>query len=173
MYPLVVDLNFLNNSRYITLPTHSCLVLYSFCACLLHSLIMNNVFVSISSQPTLAIPLCIIDFRFNIIGPYDVILCCYQKRFSFSLKVSFSLSYLNLFVLEFTNLSLEILIHFFSFLFLTYCCSVCPYIVTAVISHCNTSFFAPFIVFKSPPRIDASMLSSKLAIPFPSSFLDT
>ena len=34
------NLNFLHISRWITLPTQSCLVLYSFCAKLLHSLIM-------------------------------------------------------------------------------------------------------------------------------------
>ena len=34
------NLNFLHISLWITLPTHSCLVLYSFCANLLHSLIM-------------------------------------------------------------------------------------------------------------------------------------
>ena len=34
------NFNFLHNSQWITLPTQSCLVLYSFCANLLHSLIM-------------------------------------------------------------------------------------------------------------------------------------
>ena len=34
------NLNFLHTSQWITLPTQSCLVLYSFCANLLHSLIM-------------------------------------------------------------------------------------------------------------------------------------
>ena len=34
------NLNFLHNSQWITFPTQSCLVLYSFCASLLHSLIM-------------------------------------------------------------------------------------------------------------------------------------
>ena len=34
------NFNFLHNSQWITFPTESCLVLYSFCANLLHSLIM-------------------------------------------------------------------------------------------------------------------------------------
>ena len=34
------NFNFLHNSQWITFPTQSCLVLYSFCANLLHSLIM-------------------------------------------------------------------------------------------------------------------------------------
>ena len=42
------DLNFLQNSHWITLPTQSCLVLYSFCANLLHSLIMWLIVSSIS-----------------------------------------------------------------------------------------------------------------------------
>ena len=42
MYYLFVwsNLNFLHNSQWITLPTQSCLVLYSFCVNLLHSVIM-------------------------------------------------------------------------------------------------------------------------------------
>ena len=42
IYHLLVwlNLNFLHISQWITLPTQSCLVLYSFCANLLHSLIM-------------------------------------------------------------------------------------------------------------------------------------
>ena len=36
----IVKFNFLHISQWITLPTQSCLVLYSFCANLLHSLIM-------------------------------------------------------------------------------------------------------------------------------------
>ena len=42
IYHLLVwsNLNFLNISKWITLPTQSCLVLYSYCANLLHSLIM-------------------------------------------------------------------------------------------------------------------------------------
>ena len=43
IYHLLVwsNLNFLHISQWITLPTQSCLVLYSFCANLLHSLIMG------------------------------------------------------------------------------------------------------------------------------------
>ena len=35
-----LNFNFLHNSQWITMPTQSCLVLYSFCVNLLHSLIM-------------------------------------------------------------------------------------------------------------------------------------
>ena len=42
------NLNFLNISQWITIPPHSCLVLYSFCANLLHSLIMRLLVESLS-----------------------------------------------------------------------------------------------------------------------------
>ena len=42
------NFNFFHNSRWITLPTQSCLVLNSFCANLLHSLIMWLVVLSLS-----------------------------------------------------------------------------------------------------------------------------
>ena len=50
VYHLLVrsNLNFLHISQWITLPTQSCLVLYSFCANLLHSLIMWLVVSSLS-----------------------------------------------------------------------------------------------------------------------------
>ena len=49
-YHLLVwsNLNLLHISQWITLPTHSCLVLYSFCANLLHSLIMWLIVSSLS-----------------------------------------------------------------------------------------------------------------------------
>ena len=41
------NFNFMHNSQWITLSTQSCLVLYSFCACLLHPLIMWLILSSI------------------------------------------------------------------------------------------------------------------------------
>ena len=43
-----LNFNFLHNSQWITLPTKSCLVLYSFCANLLHLLIMWLIVSSLS-----------------------------------------------------------------------------------------------------------------------------
>ena len=50
IYHLLVrsNLNFLHISQWITLPTQSCLVLYSFCANLLHSLFMWLIVSSLS-----------------------------------------------------------------------------------------------------------------------------
>ena len=42
------NFNFLHTSRFIMLPTQSCLVLYSFCATLLHSLFMQFIDSSLS-----------------------------------------------------------------------------------------------------------------------------
>ena len=52
IYHLLVwsDLNFLHISQWITLPTHSCLALYSRCANLLHSLIIWLMVSSLSPQ---------------------------------------------------------------------------------------------------------------------------
>ena len=52
LYHLFVWSNFndLQNSQWITFPTQSCLVLYSFCASLLHSLIMLFIVSSLSPR---------------------------------------------------------------------------------------------------------------------------
>ena len=51
--------------------------------CLL--LIVSSLFFA---QATLVILLRIIYFRFNIIGPYGVVLYCYKIRYSFSFEIS-------------------------------------------------------------------------------------
>ena len=68
------NLNFLHNSQWITLSDQSCLVLYAFFANLLHSLMWIMV---TSLSPTFAILLCFIYSRFDLIGSYGVVLCCY------------------------------------------------------------------------------------------------
>ena len=55
------NLNFLHISQWITLPTQSCLVLYSFCANLLHSLIMWLI-VSSLSQHSLHLLFCWVQY---------------------------------------------------------------------------------------------------------------
>ena len=70
--------NFNTNPSYrLTDPTksetQSCLVLYSFCANLLHSLIMWLMVSALSPQ--------FIYSRFDMIGSYDVVLCCVLGRF--------------------------------------------------------------------------------------------
>ena len=53
------NFNFLHKSFWISLPTQSCLVLYSFCACLLHSLIMWSI-VSSPSPHNLHLLFCFV-----------------------------------------------------------------------------------------------------------------
>ena len=76
--------NFLHISQWITLPTQSCLALYS-CANLLLSLIM---WLIVSS--TFTVLLRLIYSGFDMIGSYGVVLCCYLEGFRFFLKVTFS-----------------------------------------------------------------------------------
>ena len=86
-----LNLNSLHISQWITLRTQSCLVLYSFCVNLLHSLIMQLIVYAIDHHITyICNSLCLINSRFDMIGSYGVVLSCYLERFCFSLKVSFS-----------------------------------------------------------------------------------
>ena len=55
------NLNFLHISQWITLPTQSCLVLYSFCANLLHSLIMWLMVSSLSPQSLHSLFCCVLS----------------------------------------------------------------------------------------------------------------
>ena len=53
--------NFLHISQWITLPTQSCLVLYSFCANLLHSLIMWLIVLSLSLHSLHLVFCCVLS----------------------------------------------------------------------------------------------------------------
>ena len=78
IYHEVVWSNFsiLYNSPLVTFSTQLCLLLYFFCESLLHLLIMLSNVSFLLIQPTIAIQLRIINFSFNIIDPYGVVLCC-------------------------------------------------------------------------------------------------
>ena len=85
------NFNFLHNSQKITLPTQSCLVLCTFCANLLHSLIMSLMVSSLSSHNLhSAFLLRLIYSCFDLISPYCIVFCCYSEKFSFSLEVFLS-----------------------------------------------------------------------------------
>ena len=150
IYHLVIwsNFNFLYISQWISIPTYTWQVLYSFCDSLFQSLIMW-VILFFQSQLNLQLQCYIIDFHFDIICPYGV-LCRYEKNFSFSLNISFKLSCPGLFAWDFANLSLEICIQlfYFSYLFRNFCSfSLCRYCFT---SHCYRSFFDLFnVVFDS------------------------
>ena len=77
IYHLLVwsNLNFLHISRWITLPTQSCLVLYSLCANLLHSLIMRLIISSLS-QHSLHLLFCWVLSIFALIWLVLMALSC-------------------------------------------------------------------------------------------------
>ena len=60
-------LNLLHNSQWITLPTRSCLVLYSFCASLLRLLIMWLMVSSLSPHNLHLVFCCVVYFCFDIV----------------------------------------------------------------------------------------------------------
>ena len=84
------NFNFLHKFQSITLPIYSCLVLYSFCASLLYLLIMWLIVSSLSPHNLDLLFCYILSILALMIDPYGVVLSCYWKSFSSSLKVSLS-----------------------------------------------------------------------------------
>ena len=74
------NFNFLHISRWITLPTQSCLVLYSFCANLLHSLIMWLMFLSLSPHNLHLLFWCILSILTLIWLVLMVLFCAANRR---------------------------------------------------------------------------------------------
>ena len=97
------NLNFWHNSQWITLPTQSCLVSCSFCANLLLSLIMWLLLSSLSLH-NLHLLFCCVYSCSDMIGFYGVVLCFYQERFRFFLKVSLS-RHIHVFLCEMSLIS--------------------------------------------------------------------
>ena len=97
------NFNFLHNSQWITLPTRSCLLLYSFCANSLHSLIMWLIISSLSLHRLHLLFFFLVGGASGLFllwhSPYSVILSINLKRFSFSLKISF-LNHVQIFSFE-------------------------------------------------------------------------
>ena len=115
------NFSFLLNSQWITLPTQLCLLLYSFCANL-----------SCISPHNLYLLFCCVLFisRFDIVCPCGVVLCCYQKRLSLSLKVSLSSPCPRFFHVKYRllviyNVYRVVFLPTFVFLLNPFCCSSC------------------------------------------------
>ena len=87
IYHLFVWLNwnFLHISQWINLPTQSCLVLYSFCANLLHSLIMGLIVSSLSSHSLHLLFCCILSILALIWLVLKALSCAAMRRDSVSL----------------------------------------------------------------------------------------
>ena len=68
------NLNFLHIFQWITLPTQSCLSLYSFCSSLLHSLIMQLMVSSLSPQSLHLLFCCVLSILALIwLVPYQIV----------------------------------------------------------------------------------------------------
>ena len=104
------------------------------------------------------------DFRFNIIGPYGIVLCCYQKRFSFSLKIFLWYPCSFLVIWDITSLLSEI----FSFAI-----SVSLFLLFSNFSAAVSNLFFVLVNKVFELLYDASMHCWVLMTPLISSFLDT
>ena len=169
------NLNFLYNSQRITLPTQSCLVLYSFCTNLLHSLIMWLIVSSLSPHSLHLLFCCFLSILALIWLVLMALFCAANRRDSVSLLKFPFLSQVQVFWCEMLFISrLKCPWSCFSshFYFL-----VIVILLSIVLS---VSFLMAVI---SPPLcfstlsschcIDMSRLSSMLANPLSPSFLDT
>ena len=99
MYHLFVwlNFNFLYNSQWITLPTQSCLVLYSLWANLLHSLIMWLIILSLSPHNLHLLFRCILSILTLIWLVLMALFCAAIRRDSVSLLRFLFLSYVHIF----------------------------------------------------------------------------
>ena len=91
----------------------------------------------------------VVYFCFDIVSPYRVALCCYQKRFTFSHEVSLSLL-VQVFSCEISLIRLlEVCIQLFflPILFSGYFCSVDAFVVCIVTGRYNR--FSPALLFCS------------------------
>ena len=79
------NLNFMHISQWITLPTQSCLVLYYFCANLLHSLIMWLMVSSLSPHRQHLLFCCVLSILALIWLVLTVLVCAAIRRDSVSI----------------------------------------------------------------------------------------
>ena len=100
--PLFVwsNLNFLHMPLWITLPTQSCLLSYSFCANLLHSLIMWLMVSFLSSHNLHLLFCCILSILAVIWFILTALFCAALRRDSDSLLKSPYLSHIQVFSCE-------------------------------------------------------------------------
>ena len=74
------NLDFLHNSQWVTLPTHSCLFSYSFCANLLHLLIMWLIVSSLSLHNLHLLFCCILSILSLVLLDLMALLCAAIMR---------------------------------------------------------------------------------------------
>ena len=144
--------NFLHISHWITLPTKSCLISYSFCANLLHSLIMSLMVSSLSTQNLHLLFCCVLSILVLIWLVLMVLFCTAIRRDSVSfIKFPF-LSHVQVLSCEmsFDSRFKRPYSCFPSHVFPSYCHSIDLRVVSIVTGGCNqTSFVLFYIVLES------------------------
>ena len=128
-------LNFLHNSHWIIFSTQLCLVLYSFGASLLLSLIRQLIVSSlVSHHPHLQFCCVLSIFVLIYLLRIALFLCCFLKRFNVSLKISLSVAFSKSFHIRFRLFvawNIHRVVFFFPILFSS-CYPVDPYAVCPV-----------------------------------------
>ena len=163
------NFNLTHNSRYITFPTHSCLVLYSFCTSFLHSLIIWLTVPSLSphSLHLRFFSVLSIFAMTKLVLMAFIILCC-LKRFNFSFQVIISSVQITSWGISLVcRLKYPYSCSFFILFSWFYCFTLCLLIISfnfTLIRYCNQSFFALFCLFLEYipwiiPSIQSSVLS--------------
>ena len=146
------NLNFLHISQWITLPTQSCLVLYSSCANLLHSLMMWLMVSSLSWDNLHLLFCCVLSIFVLIWLVLMALLCAAIRRDSVSLLKFPFLSHIQVFSCEvlFISSLKRLELFFFQFFFPSYCPSVGHRVASIVSGGCNeSSIVFLYIVFES------------------------
>ena len=119
------NFNFLHNSQWITLPTQSCLVLYSFCDSLLHSFIMWLIVSFLSPHNLHLLFCCVLSILTLIWLVLMALFCAAIRRDLVSLKRFPFLTHVHVF-----SFKTSIQLFFFPFLFSGYFRSVDPRVVS-------------------------------------------
>ena len=141
------NFNFLHYSLRITLPTQLCLVLYSFCANLLHWLTMWLIVSSLSPRNLHLLFYYVLSILALIWFVFMALFCADIRRDSVSLLRFNFLSSVHVFLCE---IKTSIRLFFFLLLFSGYCRSADSRVVSIVSVGCYQSSSALFyVVFKS------------------------
>ena len=134
------NFNFLHKSQWITFPTQSCIVLYSFCANLQHSLIIWLIVSSLSLHNLHLLFCCVLSILALIQLVLMALSCAVIRRDLAFLARFLFLSHVNLFSCEMSlvsRLKRPENCFFFPTLFYGYCRSAGPRIVCIVIGGCK------------------------------------
>ena len=134
------NLNFLHISQWITLPTHSCLVSYSFRADFLHSFIMWVIVLSRSPHNLHLLFCCVLSILALMWLVLMALFCAAIRKGSVSLSKFPFLSHVQVFWCEILFISRlkRPELFFFQFLFPIYCNSVVHHVVSIVSDGCVT-----------------------------------